>query len=113
MPRVRAEHLYVVFTAAIISALLAGTLVWLWANARTATLAERARLSAESLVKAEAELIVLRARASELEAERAALREAQGRLLESFTSSIIIPCRRRGLRMPSPAAHGMLSAAGS
>jgi len=84
LQQVPADHLYVVFTAAIFSALLAGVLVWLWSHARTATLAERARLSAESLVKAETELIALRARASELEAERAALKEAQGRLLESF-----------------------------
>ena len=84
MQQRRTDHLYVVFTAALISALVAGTLVWLWANARSATLTERSRLMAESLAKAEAELAALRVRASELEAERAALKEAQSRLLESF-----------------------------
>lgn len=79
-----AEHLYVVFTTAVISALLAGTLVWFWWQARAAALTERARIAAESLAKLEIELATLRAHAAELEGERAALKEAQLRLLESF-----------------------------
>ena len=66
------------------SAALAGVMVWLFLRAGSATLAERARLAVEALAKADAELVALRARATDLEAERAALKEAQGRLLESF-----------------------------
>ncbi len=57
---------------------------WFWAQSRTAGLGERARLAAEQLAKADAELAALRARLTELETERGALKEAQARLLESF-----------------------------
>jgi DNA recombination protein RmuC len=48
--------------------------------------AERARLATEALARAEAELIELRKRATELEARRAVLEEAQTKLKESFTA---------------------------
>lgn len=70
------EHLYVTFTiVALASAALAGLFVWLFLRSQTATLAERARLSAESLAKAEGELAVLRTRASELEQQAATAME--------------------------------------
>ena len=84
LPRRNAEYLYVVFTASLASAVLAGLLVWLFLAARHAATAERARFATEELAKAEAELAALRARAAELEAERAALKEAQARLLDAF-----------------------------
>ena len=85
LPRANADDLYVLFTiVALGSAALAGVMVWLFLRAGSATLAERARLAVEALAKADAELVALRARATDLEAERAALKEAQGRLLESF-----------------------------
>lgn len=57
---------------------------WFIAQSRHGAVAERARLAAEALAKAEAELVDLRRRAAELEAERGALREAQNRLTETF-----------------------------
>ena len=84
MAPVTAEHLYVVFTASLVSAVLAGVLVWLFLRSQHAATTERARLATEALAKAEAELVALRARATELEVERAALKEAQARLLDSF-----------------------------
>ncbi len=57
---------------------------WFIAQSRSAALAERARLATEQLAKTETELTALRARATELETERGALKEAQARLLESF-----------------------------
>ena len=85
LPPANADDLYVLFTiVALVSAALAGVMVWLFLRAGSATLAERARLAVEALAKADAELVALRARATDLEAERAALKEAQGRLLESF-----------------------------
>ncbi len=80
-----------VFTAALASAVLAGLLVWLFLQSRTAALAERAKLDAESLAKAEIELAALRARASELEKQAAtatekvaAFNEARERLTIEF-----------------------------
>ncbi len=69
---------------ALISAALAGALGWFIAHSRGAAIAERARLATEALTKAEAELTVLRARATELETERGALKEAQARVTETF-----------------------------
>jgi len=69
---VNPEHLYVTFTiVALVSAALAGLFVWLFLRSQTAALVERARLSTESLAKAEGELAVLRTRASELEKQAA------------------------------------------
>ena len=84
MAPVNTEHLYVVFTASLVSAVLAGVLVWLFLRSQHAATTERARAATEALAKAEAELVTLRARATELEVERAALKEAQARLLDSF-----------------------------
>ena len=72
------------FTVAVLAALLAAVLVWLFLRSQHAATAERARLATEALAKAETELVALRARATELEVERAALKEAQARLLDSF-----------------------------
>lgn len=57
------------------SAALAALIVWLVFQARSAALAERARLAAESLTKAEGELASLRSRATELEKQSAAAAE--------------------------------------
>ncbi len=57
---------------------------WFIAQSRAAAIAERARLATEQLAKVETELLALRTRATELETERGALKEAQARLLESF-----------------------------
>lgn len=57
------------------SAALAALVVWLVLHARSAALAERARLVAASLAKAEGELASLRARATELEKQSAAATE--------------------------------------
>ncbi len=57
------------------SAALAALIVWLVFQARSAALAERARLAAESLARAEGELTSLRARATELEKQSAAAAE--------------------------------------
>jgi DNA recombination protein RmuC len=67
----RPEDLYVVFTASLLSALVAAAFVWLFLRGRTAALAERAKLAGESLARAEAELVALRARATELEKQAA------------------------------------------
>ncbi len=64
--------------------IVGAALGWFIAQSRPAALAERARLATEQLAKLEAELTTLRARATELETERGALKEAQARLLESF-----------------------------
>ncbi|SDS21920.1 DNA recombination protein RmuC [Opitutus sp. GAS368] len=57
---------------------------WFIAQARAAASVERARLATEQVAKLDAELLSLRARATELETERGALKEAQAKLLESF-----------------------------
>ena len=57
------------------SAALAALIVWLVFQARSAALAERARLAAQSLTKAEGELASLRSRATELEKQSAAAAE--------------------------------------
>lgn len=80
------ERRRVEFIVPVFSAALGGIIVWLWWHARAATLTERARVSAEAVAKLEAELNTLRAGAAALEGERAALREAQTRLMESFKS---------------------------
>lgn len=87
----RAEHLYVIFITAVLSAAVAGTFVWLFLHARQAALAERARLAAESLAKAEVELAALRTHASDLEKQAAtavekvaAFNEARERLTIEF-----------------------------
>jgi DNA recombination protein RmuC len=74
----------VAFLIPALSAALAGIMVWLWCHARAATLAERARVFAESVAKLEVELAALRVHAAALEGERAALQEGQSRLLETF-----------------------------
>lgn len=63
---------------------IGGGLGWFIAQARGAAVAERARLATEQVVRLESDLAALRARATELEAERGALKEAQARLTESF-----------------------------
>jgi len=68
----------------IVGLLVGAALGWFIAQSRSAATAERARLATEQLAKLEAELVTLRARATELETERGALKEAQARLLESF-----------------------------
>lgn len=64
-----------VFTVALISAALAGLLVWLYLNARHAATAERARLAVAACAKSEVEVLALRARASELEKQAATAME--------------------------------------
>jgi DNA recombination protein RmuC len=77
------------------SAVIAAALVWLWAQARSAALAERQRLLAGQFVKAEADLAALRTHLLDLEAEktrlatlltaeRDALQQAQERLTDTF-----------------------------
>jgi DNA recombination protein RmuC len=68
----------------IVGVAVGAALGWFIAQSRGAATAERARLATDQVAKLEAELIALRARATELEAERAALKEAQTRLTESF-----------------------------
>lgn len=69
---------------ALLCLVVGAALGWFIAQSRSAALAERARLATEQLAKTEAELTTLRARATELETERGALKEAQAKLLESF-----------------------------
>jgi len=69
---------------ALLSLAVGAALGWFIAQARSAALAERARHATEQLAKLETELTTLRARATELETERGALKEAQAKLLESF-----------------------------
>ena len=77
------------------SAAVAAALVWLWAQARSAALAERQRLLADQFAKAEADLAALRTHLPDLEAEktrlatlltaeRDALQQAQDRLTDTF-----------------------------
>ncbi len=77
------------------SAAVTAALVWLWARARSAALAERLRQLTDQVAKAEIELAALRARIPELErdkarldtlltAERDALQQAQDRLTNTF-----------------------------
>jgi DNA recombination protein RmuC len=68
----------------IVGVAVGAVLGWFIAQSRNAATAERARAGGEQVTKLEAELITLRARATELEGERAALKEAQARLTESF-----------------------------
>jgi DNA recombination protein RmuC len=63
---------------------IGAALGWFIAQSRAAASVERARLATEQVAKLEAELTTLRARATELETERGALKEAQAKLLESF-----------------------------
>ncbi len=63
---------------------IGAALGWFVAQSRAAASIERARLATEQVAKLEAELTSLRARATELETERGALKEAQAKLLESF-----------------------------
>ena len=69
---------------ALLALLVGAALGWFIAQARTAATSERARLATEQVGKLDAELTALRARATELEAERGALKEAQSKLIESF-----------------------------
>ncbi|MES1168170.1 MAG: DNA recombination protein RmuC, partial [Oleiharenicola lentus] len=68
----------------IVGLAVGAALGWFIAQSRSAATAERARLATEQIAKLEAELATLRIRATELEGERAALKEAQPRLTESF-----------------------------
>jgi DNA recombination protein RmuC len=69
---------------ALLALLVGAALGWFIAQTRTAATSERARLATEQVGKLDAELTALRARATELEAERGALKEAQSKLIESF-----------------------------
>jgi DNA recombination protein RmuC len=69
---------------ALLCLAVGAALGWFIAQSRAAASAERARLATEQVAKLEAELTTLRARATELETERGALKEAQAKLLESF-----------------------------
>ena len=64
-----------VFAVAVLSAIVAGTFVWLFLRGRSAALGERAKIAAESLAKAEIEVATLRARAGELERQTATAAE--------------------------------------
>ena len=79
----------------VLAAVVTAILVWLWAQSRSATLAERVRLVASQLARAEADLAALRAKLSELEAEKSrldtlltaerdALQQAQTKLTDTF-----------------------------
>lgn len=80
---------------ALLAAVVAAALVWLWGRSRSAALAERQRLLTARLAELEADLAALRARLPELEAEKArlntlltaerdALQTAQARLTDTF-----------------------------
>ncbi|MSU45695.1 MAG: DNA recombination protein RmuC [Lacunisphaera sp.] len=69
---------------ALLCLVVGAALGWFIAQSRAAASIERARLATEQVAKLEAELTTLRARATELETERGALKEAQAKLLESF-----------------------------
>ncbi len=69
---------------ALLCLVVGAALGWFIAQARAAASVERARLATEQVAKLEAELTTLRSRATELETERGALKEAQAKLLESF-----------------------------
>ena len=80
---------------ALVTAAIAGALVWLWAQSRAVALAERQRLAADQAARAESELTALRARVTTLEAEKSrletlltaerdALAQAQTRLTDTF-----------------------------
>ena len=69
---------------ALLCLVVGAALGWFIAQARAAASVERARLATEQVAKLDAELTTLRARATELETERGALKEAQTKLLESF-----------------------------
>ena len=79
----------------VLAVAVTAILVWLWAQSRSATLAERVRLVASQLARAEADLAALRAKLSELEAEKSrldtlltaerdALQQAQTKLTDTF-----------------------------
>jgi DNA recombination protein RmuC len=68
----------------LVGLLIGAALGWFIAQSRAAASIERARLATEQVAKLDAELTTLRARATELETERGALKEAQAKLLESF-----------------------------
>ena len=68
----------------LVGLVIGAALGWFIAQSRAAASIERARLATEQVAKLEAELTSLRARATELETERGALKEAQAKLLESF-----------------------------
>ena len=53
---------------------IGGALGWFIAQSRSAATAERARLATDQVIKVEAELVTLRAKATELETERGVLR---------------------------------------
>ena len=83
------------FLIVVLAAAVTALLVWLWAQSRSATLAERVRLVASQLARAEADLAALRAKLSELEAEKSrldtlltaerdALQQAQTKLTDTF-----------------------------
>jgi DNA recombination protein RmuC len=80
---------------ALAAAAVTAVLVWLWAQARSATLNERLRLTADQLARVTAELSAARARGTELEAEKSrlatlltaerdALQQARDQLAEKF-----------------------------
>ena len=82
-------------TLAAVAAVVAALVVWLWTQSRAAALVERQRFAADQLAKVEAELGALRARVSELEAEKSrlatlltaerdALQQSQTRLTDTF-----------------------------
>jgi DNA recombination protein RmuC len=81
-PRFIARAMEIVFI--LIGLAVGAALGWFIAQARSAASVERARLATEQVAKLEAELTTLRTRATELETERGALKEAQAKLLESF-----------------------------
>jgi len=79
----------------VLAVFVTALLVWLWAQARSAALAERVRLAAGQLARAEADLAALRGKLSELEAEKSrldtlltaerdALQQAQAKLTDTF-----------------------------
>lgn len=68
----------------LLGLIVGAALGWFIAQTRAAASVERARLATDQVAKLEAELTALRARATELETERGALKEAQAKLLESF-----------------------------
>jgi DNA recombination protein RmuC len=84
-----------VLAAAVLAAAVAAAFVLLWVRSRSAALVERLRLLADQLAKAEAELVGLRNRLPEFEAEKSrlttlltaerdALQQAQTRLTDTF-----------------------------
>ena len=87
MPHVNAEHLYVDFTTALVSASLAGLLVWLFLRSQNAALAERARSLTEENTRLAARLAEAESLKSKLENDLAAARATARERIMALTDA--------------------------